>query len=80
MTTRKNQLRSLFGGVPAEDANKTVKPKTTPPAAEPHKRAASGGVKAMGLSLSSLSQEVEDARRLREASAVAIRSSSSIRP
>ncbi|GHD21011.1 plasmid partitioning protein RepB [Tianweitania populi] len=66
MNTRKNQLRSLFGGVPAEEANKAADQNEPAPAAEPHKRATSGAVKAMGLSLSSLSQEVEDARRLRE--------------
>ncbi|HEY4193083.1 MAG TPA: plasmid partitioning protein RepB [Mesorhizobium sp.] len=37
-----------------------------PPAGEARSRAASGAVKAMGLSLGGLSREVEDARRLKE--------------
>ena len=61
MNTRKNQLRSLFG-TPAPDASPDA-----PSAAEPaQKRAPSAAVKAMGLSLGSLSQDAEEARRLRD--------------
>ena len=64
MTTRKNQLRSLFG------TPSTVEPSVEPPApphsAEaPQKRTSSAAVKAMGLSLGALSKEAETARRLR---------------
>jgi ParB family transcriptional regulator, chromosome partitioning protein len=77
--SRKSQLRSLFGTQPepeterapevksAEALPATPAPAAPPPAAEPPKRATSGAVKAMGLSLGALSQEVEDARKLRDA-------------
>lgn len=58
MNTRKNQLRSLFG-TPSPEAEQAA------PEA-PHKRASSSAVKAMGLSLGSLSQEAESARQLRD--------------
>lgn len=61
MNARKDQLRSLFGGSPPETAGEAPSP-----AAEPHKRATSAAVKAMGLSLGSLSQEADEAKRLRE--------------
>jgi len=64
MTSRKDQLKSIFGGQPdpatetqAEDAS----------AREPMpKRTASGAIRAMGLSLGALSDEIEEARRLRQ--------------
>ena len=71
MNTRKDRLKSLFGGQgPAgEGAGETPAPAApqSPAAAGAPKRATSAAVKAMGLSLGSLSQEVEEARRLREA-------------
>ena len=60
MNTRKNQLRSLFGTPGPETAPEQ------PAAAEPQKRTTSAAVKAMGLSLGSLSQDAEEAKRLRE--------------
>lgn len=66
MTTRKNQLRSLFGTPSTVDpAVEASAP--TPPAEAPQKRTSSAAVKAMGLSLGALSQEAETARRLRDA-------------
>lgn len=63
MSSRKNQLRSLFGA-PTPDAGSE---NPTPAAADaPAKRTTSAAVKAMGLSLGSLSQEAETARKLRE--------------
>jgi len=62
MNKRKDQLKSLFG----LDAPAETPPPSPAPVAEPPKRSASGAVKAMGLSLGSLGQEVADARRLRE--------------
>lgn len=63
---RKNSIKALFGGdiVPAgtEGAPET---KSMPPAGE--QRAASGAVKAMGLTLSSITREAEEARALRQA-------------
>jgi ParB family chromosome partitioning protein len=65
MNTRKNQLRSLFGNpAPSEGADQAAP--ASQPAPEPQKRTTSGAVKAMGLSLNALSQEVDEARRLRE--------------
>lgn len=75
MNTRKDRLRSLLGGQPLGDADAgpaapapapAPRPSSPPGTAAP-RRAASGAVKAMGLSLGALSQEAEDARRLREA-------------
>lgn len=60
MNTRKNQLRSLFGTPGPETAQEQPAP------AEPQKRTTSAAVKAMGLSLGSLSQDAEEAKRLRE--------------
>lgn len=60
MNTRKNQLRSLFGTPGPETAPEQPAP------AEPQKRTTSAAVKAMGLSLGSLSQDAEEAKRLRE--------------
>lgn len=65
MSSRKNQLRSLFGAPTPETAGEA--PAGVPAASEPqHKRATSAAVKAMGLSLGSLSQEAETARKLRD--------------
>lgn len=64
MTSRKNQLRSLFGTPGPEIAGEAVG--ETPAVAEPQKRTTSAAVKAMGLSLGSLSQDADEARRLRE--------------
>lgn len=63
MTTRKNRLRSLLGGEAADD---TPRPEVSAPV-EPPKRSASAAVKAMGLSLGNLSQEADEAKRLRAA-------------
>jgi ParB family transcriptional regulator, chromosome partitioning protein len=63
---RKNSIKSLFGGdiVPAET---TRAPETKSlPAAPETGRASSGAVKAMGLTLSSLTREAEEARALRQ--------------
>ena len=64
---RKNSIKALFGGdiLPAggEVAPET---KSMPAGSEPP-RAASGAVKAMGLSLSSITREAEEARALRQA-------------
>ncbi len=69
---RRDQLRALFGTVetiPTPEHN-PVEPDATAQhsaSVEPLKpRAASGAVKAMGLSLSGISREIEDARRLKE--------------
>ncbi len=64
MNTRKDRLRSLLGGQGAEAAS--ASPASPPGAAEQPKRASSAAVKAMGLSLGTLSQEADEARRLRE--------------
>ncbi|MGB3538700.1 MAG: plasmid partitioning protein RepB [Mesorhizobium sp.] len=71
---RKNQLKALFQPMEPPVAGRA--PDATPPAASPvqppapspevRARAASGAVKAMGLSLGGLSREIEDARRLKE--------------
>lgn len=64
---RKNSIKALFGGdiLPAggEVAPET---KSMPTGGEPP-RAASGAVKAMGLTLSSITREAEEARALRQA-------------
>ncbi|MBZ9655912.1 plasmid partitioning protein RepB [Phyllobacterium lublinensis] len=69
---RRDQLRALFGTV---ETTPTSEPKPVEPAAPSHHgatieplkpRAASGAVKAMGLSLGGISREIEDARRLKE--------------
>ncbi len=65
MNTRRDRLRSLLGGQGADAASPAL-PAASPPAAESTKRAASAAVKAMGLSLGSLTQEADEARRLRE--------------
>ncbi|CCE99521.1 plasmid partitioning protein RepB [Sinorhizobium fredii] len=67
---RKNELRALFmGGAPAAAPQATEEPgELTPVNAQPvAPRAASGAVKAMGLSLGSITREAEEARTLREA-------------
>lgn len=66
MNTRKNQLKSLFGPQEAADPPREAGEATAAPREAPPKRAASGAVRAMGLSLGALHDEVEDARRLRE--------------
>lgn len=65
MNARKDKLKSLFGGT--DGAGEAPSPVVAMLGEQPARRAASGAVKAMGLSLGSLSQEVEEARRLREA-------------
>lgn len=77
---RKNSLKELFSGGMAPAAPltpeilrapeiKSVEPAPAPeePPAPPPARAASGAVKAMGLSLNSMAKEVEEARVLRQA-------------
>ena len=65
MNKRKDQLRSLFG-VESAPETKSMTPLPTPDPTEAPKRSAAGAVRAMGLSLGALSQEIEDARRLRD--------------
>lgn len=66
MNARKDRLKSLFGGAGEDGAGEALPAMPAKPAEPAARRAASGAVKAMGLSLGSLSQEVEEARRLRE--------------
>ncbi len=66
MVSRKEQLKSFFEPVKAEAAG------AGEPAVALPQRAASGAVKAMGLSLGDLSEELEEARRLRGALAAGI--------
>lgn len=66
MNTRKDRLKSLFGGADGT-GGEAPSPASFVPAEPPARRTTSGAVKSMGLSLGSLSQEVEEARRLREA-------------
>lgn len=71
MNTRRDRLRSLLSGeVPASeqgDAPASAPAPSAPDATAPTpKRATSAAVKAMGLTLGSLSQEAEEAGRLRE--------------
>ena len=61
MTTRKDRLRSLLGG---QGAEATPAPEIAAPAETP-KRTSSAAVKAMGLSLGTLSLEADEAKRLR---------------
>ncbi|MBX9457658.1 MAG: plasmid partitioning protein RepB [Rhizobium sp.] len=73
---RKNSLKALFGDsmTPAPETKSGLTavnspaeaPENAPPAPTPP-RAASGAVKAMGLSLSSITREAEEARALRQA-------------
>ncbi|MDH6234005.1 ParB family chromosome partitioning protein [Mesorhizobium soli] len=68
-SNRKDQLKALFGmdQAPAptpRPEQKPAAPEAVTPAEKP--RAASGAVKAIGLSLGGLSRELEDARRLKE--------------
>jgi len=66
MSKRKDQLRSLFGGGDqAPETKSAIPPAPQMPAGDPVRRSTSGAIKAMGLSLGSLGQEVEEARRLR---------------
>jgi ParB family chromosome partitioning protein len=79
---RKNQLKALFQPMEPPVADRVADAPT--PSAEPvahapapvpeaRARAASGAVKAMGLSLGGLSREIEDARRLKESLSAADR-------
>ncbi|HEV7251335.1 MAG TPA: plasmid partitioning protein RepB [Shinella sp.] len=63
---RKNSIKALFGGdiLPAGEA--APETKSMPQAGEPG-RTSSGAVKAMGLTLSSITREAEEARALRQA-------------
>jgi len=74
---RKNSLKALFGDpiIPAPESKSALTAVNDPssgdakPAAEqaPVPRSASGAIKAMGLSLSSITREVEEAKALRQA-------------
>ncbi|NRP72589.1 Chromosome-partitioning protein ParB [Ensifer psoraleae] len=68
---RKNELRALFaGGAPAAPSEQTSPSELTPvnrQTAADAPRAASGAVRAMGLSLGNITREAEEARVLREA-------------
>ncbi|MEO3999342.1 plasmid partitioning protein RepB [Mesorhizobium sp. CAU 1732] len=66
MNARKDRLRSLFGGEVPEGSPDDPNPVPVTPPEPPQKRSTSGAVKAMGLSLGTLSQEVEEARKLRD--------------
>ena len=69
MTTgrdRKNSLKALFAGDIAPETERAPETKSMP-AGEGPTRAASGAVKAMGLTLSSITREAEEARALRQA-------------
>ena len=64
MTTgrdRKNSLKALFAGDIAPETERAPETKSMP-AGEGPTRAASGAVKAMGLTLSSITREAEEAR------------------
>jgi ParB family transcriptional regulator, chromosome partitioning protein len=72
---RKNSIKALFGGDIAPAGGEAApETKSMPQAGEPAggattgpSRASSGAVKAMGLTLSSITREVEEARALRQA-------------
>jgi ParB family chromosome partitioning protein len=67
---RRDQLKALFETVDTAPSSEQQSPDPAPAkqsTVEPMKpRAASGAIKAMGLSLGGISQEIEDARRLKE--------------
>jgi ParB family transcriptional regulator, chromosome partitioning protein len=69
MNKRKDQLKSLFATptaeMPAVLERKSLPPEPVADQPEPARRAPSGAVKAMGLSLGALSDEVAEARRLK---------------
>lgn len=71
---RRDELKALFTGRPGGPIAPETKSVEPPPPAEPAasrgtepQRAASGAVRAMGLSLGSLAREAEEARNLRQA-------------
>lgn len=72
MSKRKDQLKALFGGEPSPTQPTTTphsapEPRSAPkPAGTETTRSSSGAVKAMGLSLSSITREMEDVRALKE--------------
>ena len=63
---RKNSIKALFGGDIVPGAERAPETKSLPPSPDVP-RAASGAVKAMGLTLSSITREAEEARALRQA-------------
>lgn len=63
---RKNSIKALFGGDILPTAEAAPETKSLPQAGEPG-RTSSGAVKAMGLTLSSITREAEEARALRQA-------------
>lgn len=70
--SRKNELRALFSGsvTPAATEGEAKPAETATPARAapaPQQRAASGAVRAMGLSLGTMTREAEEARALRQA-------------
>lgn len=67
---RKNSIKALFGGDIVPAGGERAPETKSLPAAEPGgtpPRASSGAVKAMGLTLSSITREAEEARALRQA-------------
>ncbi len=72
---RRDELKALFTGRPGGPVAPETKsaepapaePAVAPPRAPEPQRAASGAVRAMGLSLGSLAREAEEARNLRQA-------------
>ncbi|TKT75861.1 plasmid partitioning protein RepB [Aquamicrobium sp. LC103] len=69
-TKRKDHLRALFGADLPSLAPTQTESATPEPEAKPHppveQRSSSGAVKAMGLSLSSMTRELDEARALKE--------------
>ncbi|WP_439629568.1 plasmid partitioning protein RepB [Shinella sp.] len=63
---RKNSIKALFGGDILPAGEVAPETKSLPAAGEPG-RTSSGAVKAMGLTLSSITREAEEARALRQA-------------
>lgn len=65
---RKNELKALFGGSLSPTAPQAApETKSAPDAPVPPEHARSGAVKAMGLTLGSMTREAEEARTLRAA-------------
>jgi ParB family chromosome partitioning protein len=64
---RKNSIKALFGGDILPAGTERAPETKSLPGAETPARTASGAVKAMGLTLSSITREAEEARALRKA-------------
>lgn len=72
MTKRKDKLKALFAAEPSQEGampparDMPVEAEVMPPPSPTAKRSASGAVKAMGLSLGQMANEIEDVRRLKQ--------------